>query len=48
MTLRKTKCDIFFNTMNDDESDNSRIAVDEESDGQNESENEEVDVVESV
>jgi len=34
--------------MNYDESDNGRIAEDEESDGQNEAKNEEVDVVESV
>ena len=39
---------IFFNTMNNDEFDNCRIAEDEESDGQNEAKNEEVDVVESV
>jgi len=34
--------------MNDDKSDDCWVAEDEESDGQNESENEEVDVVESI
>lgn len=47
MTLKNLMW-LFFNTVNNDESDNCRIAVDKESDGQNESKDEEVNVIESV